>query len=91
MIQTLKASPNKSTIVRSYFSRNSDAVTRGGRTGRMVRHHGRRIAAHLARQPDLLTRRTQSGRDRLVVGALSLIVAGYAVAVLARIAVQYGL
>lgn len=91
MIQTRKSSLNKSTNVRLYSWRNADAVTRGGRTGRMVRHHGRRFAAHLARKPDMLEGRMESGRDRLVVGALSLIVAGYAVAVLARIAVQYGL
>ena len=45
----------------------------------------------MARKPGLLTSGTESGRERLMVGVLTLIALGYGLAVLARITVQYGL
>lgn len=44
----------------------------------------------MARKPGLLTSGTESSRERLIVGLLTLIALGYGVAVLARITVQYG-
>ena len=91
MIQRRRSYSEKSTIVRSKSRRESGDFHRGDRSGRLVRRHGRRLAAHLARRPGLLAARTESGSDRLIVGVLSLIAVGYGSAVLARIFVQYGL
>lgn len=91
MIQHREPDREKSTIVRSDTRRRVHGRHRGGKAGRLVRCHGRRLAAHMARKPGLLTSGTESGRERLIVGLLTLIALGYGVAVLARITVQYGL
>lgn len=91
MIQHRQSTPENSTIVRSKARRGTQGLHRGGRAGRLVGRHGRRLAAHMARKPGLLTAGTESDGDRLIVGVLTLIALGYGIAVLSRIYVQYGL
>ena len=91
MIQHRESEPEKSTIVRSSARRRIHGLRRAGTTRRLVRCHGRRLAAHIARKPGILTAGTESGSDRLIVALLTLIALGYGIAVLTRIYVQYGL
>ncbi len=91
MIQHRESHPEKSTTVRSNARRPVHGLRRGGGAGRLVRRHGRRLAAHFGRKPGLLTAGAESGGERLIVGVLTLIALAYGIAVLARVYTQYGL
>ena len=74
----------------------SRPVRRGGRTARLlarcpisrrVRHRSAPARSRAAEAPA----GTDSGRDRLTIGILTLIAVGYAVALMSRIVTQYGL
>ena len=96
MTRSSRALSDKSTTVRSYRDEEPRRSRHGGRTARLLARCpiSRRIRHRSAPAKPVaatVSAGTGSGRDRLIVGILTLIAVGYGVALVSRIVAQYGL
>lgn len=96
MTRSNRALSEKGTIVRSNLPDESRSLRHAGRTSRLLarcpigrgfRHRPANAKPTRAK----VAAGTETGRERLAVGILTLIAVGYGVALLSRIVVQYAL
>lgn len=96
MAQHGRALPQKSTIVRSNLRGGSRLLRQDGRTARLlarcpISRRFRHRSGPAKPAAAIVPAATDSGRERLIVGILTVIAIGYGVALVSRIVAQYGL